>query len=217
MRRSNPRILIGLLILVFAIGDVYLIFAWDAFIPDFPEGIVSFAVVGMIYGYIFAQLNLICLCTALTVGPWVTRLPWSLFLTVCMYCLIVMIMGGDLDARGQDFEDVAMVAVLLMVSQAGMQILLECGPRIFGWRLVSAAKMNAGCHATDRQYSLKDLFIGISLLAGALSVVRLVLRAHLAVCVVRRTSAQFWSGGRSVGLGRGEGGLSSNFASACRR
>lgn len=124
---------------------------------------------GLLVGLLIGQLNLSSVWAAVSAGPFVTRLPWSLLLAVLTWVSFSLGVADDSQA-------VSNVGMFLAIGCIVTQMPLWFASRLLGWEMVQRsgkASMGPAEDASrDKQFQIKQVLIGTFALAVTLGVAR---------------------------------------------
>jgi hypothetical protein len=158
-RRFLPACVVLALCLCFAGFNLTVAETFDA--GPGSENLFQSVVLGCTIGIVIGQINLISIWAAMAVGRVAERLPWSIVLTVLLWYSIIL---GSVTASPHGIVD---LGIILVAAQVVAQIPLWIGSQVFRRKLTARS-----ADAHGGQFSLRDMMVGIFLLAVALSMCR---------------------------------------------
>ena len=119
-----------------------------------------------------AQLNLLAVWAALAPGRLMVRLPWSLFLATLIWYAVVL--GFRCAGRGLSGQDALMSGLSLLFGVLVTQVPLWIANRWSRWHLAVVVE-GPSAAVSERQYGIRHLLAGMTLLGLALGLGRVIL------------------------------------------
>jgi hypothetical protein len=134
------------------------------------------ALLALLLGLYLAQINLIAIWAALVPGRVIVRWPWAWFLAALMW--YAMILGNRIHDGWReprfDRSDALTLGAVLLFGVIAAQVPLWIARR-WQWRLVPEAPDASDVPQDERQFSLRQLLLGMVLLSVALGMGRWIL------------------------------------------
>lgn len=140
------------------------------------KNVGSSVTVGLLVGLLIGQLNLSSVWAAVSAGPFVTRLPWSLLLAVLTW------VSFSIGVKDEP-QTVSTVGMFLAIGCIATQIPLWLASRLLGWELIQrndeAPNRLVADASQKKQFQIKQVLIGTFALAVTLGVARFFLPSDL--------------------------------------
>ena len=121
-----------------------------------------------------AQLNLLAVWAALAPGRLMVRLPWSLFLATLIWYAVVLGFRCTGGGRGLSGQDALMLGLSLLFGVLVTQAPLWMANRWSRWHLAVVVE-GPSAAVSERQYGIRHLLAGMTLLGLALGLGRVIL------------------------------------------